>query len=290
VRIANIDDRPSVHADGEWFDIAQASNGRFEPDMQSLYNHWEQLGTWFDEEFTPGGLQPMHGTRKAPAPKPSQVFGVGLNYADHAHEAGMELPKTPLIFPKFASCIAGPEDVLVLDNETVDWEVELVVVIGRECRDVNADCAWLYVAGLTIGQDISDRTLQWSDASTPQFGLGKSRPGYGPIGPEVVTADEMADASSLSISCAVNGQTVQHSNTRHLIFDVPALVSYLSHIVTLRPGDLIFTGTPSGVGMTRSPARYLTGGDVLSSEIEGIGLLLTTAAWPSPMTSTGASR
>ncbi|MCA2256001.1 fumarylacetoacetate hydrolase family protein [Mycobacterium intracellulare] len=277
MRIASIDDRASVHTDGKWFDIAAASNGRFEADMQSLFGNWAELRSWFDEQFTPDGLQPIAGKRKAPVPAPSQVFGVGLNYADHAAEAGMDLPKTPLIFPKFSSCIAGPDDILILDSDTVDWEVELVAVIGRKCHGVPADHAWDYVAGLTIGQDISDRTLQWSDASTPQFGLGKSKTGYGPIGPEIVTVDELADPESLSIDCAVNGQTVQHSNTRHLIFDVPALVSYLSRIVTLHPGDLIFTGTPSGVGMTRSPARYLADGDVLSSEIEGIGVLLTTA-------------
>ena len=137
--------------------------------------------------------------------------------------------------------------------------------------------AWAHVAGLTIGQDISDRALQFSDPSTPQFGLGKSKPGYGPIGPVVVTADEFDDPSSLAITCAVNGEKVQDSNTSQLIFDVPALVSYLSSVVILRPGDLIFTGTPSGVGATRTPPRYLRDGDVVVSEIEGIGTLVTRA-------------
>jgi 2,4-didehydro-3-deoxy-L-rhamnonate hydrolase len=275
VRFANVNGRACVARGEHFFDIAQASGGRFSHDVQSAYGRWDELTAWFAADFSADGRSPALGPLGAPVPAPSQAFGIGLNYADHAQEAGLQTPKSPLVFPKFTSCIAGPDDELVLDNDTVDWEVELVIVIGSAGRNVEPAAAWAHVAGLTIGQDISDRALQFSDPSTPQFGLGKSKPGYGPIGPVVVTADEFDDPRSLAITCAVNGEKVQDSNTSQLIFDVAALVSYLSSVVILRRGDVIFTGTPSGVGATRTPPRYLHGGDVLVSEIEGIGTLIT---------------
>jgi 2,4-didehydro-3-deoxy-L-rhamnonate hydrolase len=275
MRFANVNGRACVAQGEHFFDIAQASGGRFSCDVQSAYSRWGELIAWFAADFSADGRSPALGPFGAPVPAPSQAFGIGLNYADHAQEAGLQSPKSPLVFPKFTSCIAGPHDGLFLDNDTVDWEVELVVVIGSGGRNVEPAAAWAHVAGLTIGQDISDRALQFSDPSTPQFGLGKSKPGYGPIGPVVVTADEFDDPGSLAITCAVNGEKMQDSNTNQLIFDVPALVSYLSSVVILRPGDLIFTGTPSGVGATRTPPRYLRAGDVVVSEIEGIGALVT---------------
>ncbi|WP_428343083.1 fumarylacetoacetate hydrolase family protein [Mycobacterium sp.] len=275
MRFANVNGRACVAQGEHFFDIARASGGRFSCDVQAAYRRWGELTGWFATDFSAEGHLPASGTFGAPVPAPSQAFGIGLNYADHAQEAGLQTPKSPLVFPKFASCIAGPYDGVLLDNDTVDWEVELVVVIGSGGRNIESEAAWANVAGLTIGQDISDRTLQFSDPSTPQFGLGKSKPGYGPIGPVVVTADEFDDPGSLAITCAVNGEKMQDSNTNQLIFDVPALVSYLSSVVILRPGDLIFTGTPSGVGATRTPPRYLRAGDVVVSEIEGIGALVT---------------
>jgi len=277
MKFANVNGRACVAQGEHFFDIAQASGGRFSCDVQSAYSRWDELTAWFATDFSADGRSPALGPFGAPVPAPSQAFGIGLNYADHALEAGLQTPQSPLVFPKFTSCIAGPHDGVFLDNDTVDWEVELVVVIGSRCRNVEPAAAWAQVAGLTIGQDISDRALQFSDPSTPQFGLAKSKPGYGPIGPVVVTADEFDDPSSLAITCAVNGEKVQDSNTDQLIFDVPALVSYLSSVVILHPGDLIFTGTPSGVGMTRTPPRYLRAGDVVVSEVEGIGALVTGA-------------
>jgi 2,4-diketo-3-deoxy-L-fuconate hydrolase len=277
MRFANVNGRACVAQGEHFFDIAQASGGRFSCDVQSAYSWWDELTAWFATDFSTDGCSPALGPFGAPVPAPSQAFGIGLNYADHALEAGLQTPQSPLVFPKFTSCIAGPHDALFLDNDTVDWEVELVVVIGSGARNVKPAAAWAHVAGLTIGQDISDRALQFSDPSTPQFGLGKSKPGYGPIGPVVVTTDELDDPSSLAITCAVNGEKMQDSNTNQLIFDVPALVCYLSSVVILRPGDLIFTGTPSGVGAMRTPPRYLRAGDVVVSEIEGIGALVTGA-------------
>jgi 2-keto-4-pentenoate hydratase/2-oxohepta-3-ene-1,7-dioic acid hydratase in catechol pathway len=142
-------------------------------------------------------LAPVTGEFGAPVPRPRQAFGAGLNYADHAGEAGLELPIAPLIFAKYASCIRGPADPLVVGTDSIDWEVELVVAIGARSRHVPAGQAWAAVAGLTIGQDISDRTLQWSGGATPQFSLGKSGPGFGPVGPVLVTPDELADGDEL---------------------------------------------------------------------------------------------
>jgi 2-keto-4-pentenoate hydratase/2-oxohepta-3-ene-1,7-dioic acid hydratase in catechol pathway len=207
------------------------------------------------------------------------VFGIGVNYADHAAEAGMISPDDPMVFGKFASCIAAPGDPLVVAVPTVDWEAELVVVIGAARRHLTPEDAWSAVAGLTIGQDISDRALQMA-GHNPQFGLAKSRPGYGPIGPWVVTPDEFDDPSDLGISCTVNGEVVQDSRTSHMIHGVAAVVSYLSGIVDLFPGDAIFTGTPAGVGFTRQPPRYLSPGDVLVSSIQGIGELRTVTVGP----------
>jgi 2,4-diketo-3-deoxy-L-fuconate hydrolase len=277
MRFANIDGRACIAIGAQYFDIAKASGGRFSGDVQATYASWPDLIDWYASDFDPAGQTPIEGRLGAPAPAPTQVFGIGVNYADHAAEAAFALPKAPLVFPKFASCIVSPEQRLPLDADTVDWEVELVVVIGQTARRVSEQDAWGYVAGLTIGQDISDRALQFSDPANPQFGLGKSKFGYGPIGPVVVTPGEFDDPDNLAISCFLNGELVQQSNTSKLIFNVAALVSYLSTVVTLCPGDLIFTGTPSGVGMAHTPPRYLVDGDALVSSIEGIGSIVTTA-------------
>ena len=275
MKIASVDGRLCLHTDRGWADVAAASCGRFDADPQAVYGRWAEFTGWADGYSPAAGLIAVTGEFGAPAPRPRQVFGAGLNYADHAGEAGLELPTAPLIFAKYTSCISAPADPLVISTDSVDWEVELVVVIGARSRHVPVSQAWAAVAGLTIGQDISDRTLQWSGGATPQFSLGKSGPGFGPIGPVLVTPDELADRDDLAIECRLNGEVVQSSRTRHLIFGVPALVAYLSSHVVLLPGDLIFTGTPAGVGMARTPPRYLADGDELVSMIEGIGEFTT---------------
>lgn len=259
-------------------DVSEASGRRFGPDPMSCYQEWNSFREWASTSMASSAHRalPESAAFGAPSPRPRQVFGIGLNYADHAAEAGMTSPTSPLVFGKFASSIAGQNDPLVIGEPTVDWEVELVVVIGVSARNLSRQDAWAVVAGLTIGQDISDRALQLAGA-TPQFSLGKSRPGYGPIGPWLVTADEIGDPNDLAISCTVNGEIVQSARTSSLIHDVPTIVGYLSSIVTLLPGDVIFTGTPEGVGFTRNPPRYLSGGDVMISSIEGIGELRTEA-------------
>jgi 2-keto-4-pentenoate hydratase/2-oxohepta-3-ene-1,7-dioic acid hydratase in catechol pathway len=198
------------------------------------------------------------------------VFAVGLNYRSHAEEADMELPQTPLIFTKFPSCLAGPNDPVILGGSTDDYEAELVVVIGRGGRDITPGQAWDHVGGLTAGQDISDRRLQFA-AKPPHFDLGKSRDTYGPIGPVVVSTDSFPTPGDLLITCEVNGERRQDDRTSNLVFDIPALISYLSGILTLSPGDLIFTGTPEGVGA--ASLRFLVDGDVISTTVEGIGTL-----------------
>ncbi|MGO9557677.1 MAG: fumarylacetoacetate hydrolase family protein [Acidimicrobiales bacterium] len=205
-----------------------------------------------------------------PVPDARQVFGIGLNYKSHADESGMELPPAPLTFTKFPSCLAGPTADVPLSGAVVDYEAEVVVVIGRTCRDVPADTAWDVVAGVTAGQDISDREVQLA-GSPPQFCLGKSFGAYGPTGPAVVSVDVFENPNDIALRCEVWDEVVQESSTAQLIFSVPKLVSYLSSICTLFPGDLIFTGTPDGVGMARG--RFLAPGDEIVTTVESVGEL-----------------
>ncbi|ODU05468.1 MAG: fumarylacetoacetate hydrolase [Pseudonocardia sp. SCN 72-86] len=279
MRLASVDGRLHLQEGDELVDVADASGGRFDPDPQAAFPRWAQLREWAATRHPADTALPaVPPGVGAPVPHPLQCIGIGLNYGDHVGESGMDLPTAPVVFPKFASCLAGPDDPLLLPSTTVDWEVELVVVIGETVRDVAEDDAWAHVAGLTIGQDVSDRALQFSGPAPQQFGLGKSLRGFGPIGPWLVTPDELTDPDDLGIDCLLNGEVVQQSRTGHLIFDVRHLVSYLSRTLTLRPGDLIFTGTPSGVGFGRDPQVYLRPGDELVSRVEGLGELVTRVA------------
>ena len=203
------------------------------------------------------------------------MFAVALNYVDHAAESGNEPPEQPLIFPKYVSAFSGPVTDVVLPEGNVDWECELVAVISRAAHRVSAEEAWSYVAGLTVGQDISERVLQRS-GPVPQFGLGKSYPGFAPSGPVLVTPDELPDPDDLAIGCEVNGEVMQSGRTRDMIFPVADLIAFISRVVTLYPGDVIFTGTPPGVGMGRRPPVFLKPGDRLTSHIEGIGEMQQT--------------
>ncbi|GAA3613512.1 fumarylacetoacetate hydrolase family protein [Nonomuraea rosea] len=212
---------------------------------------------------------------QAPVPVPRQVFAVALNYPPHAAEAGFAPPDDPLVFTKFPACLTGPCSTVTLPEGKVDWEAELVAVIGRHAYRVGEERAWEHVAALTAGQDLSERVTQ-SRGVPAQFSLGKSFPGFGPIGPVLVTPDELADPDDLEITCLLNGEVVQHDRTKSMIFPVPELVARISAVVPLLPGDLIFTGTPAGVGNRRTPPRYLSAGDELVTRIEGIGELRQT--------------
>jgi 2,4-diketo-3-deoxy-L-fuconate hydrolase len=226
-----------------------------------------------NESFNSAVNFPIGGTAVGPpVSQPRQVFAIGLNYRDHAHEAEMEIPTQPTVFTKFPSCIVGPNENIVIPTDYVDWEAELVVVIGQRASNIALENAWSVVAGLTAGQDITERRVQWRPP-TSQFSLGKSYPTFGPIGPTLVTPDEFDNPNDLEITCTINGELVQNARTSDLIFSVEELIVELSSIVTLLPGDLIFTGTPGGVGASRKPRRYLKAGDVIETSIEGIGTM-----------------
>ena len=208
----------------------------------------------------------------APIPRPGKIICLGLNYADHAAESGSELPKSPLLFAKFANTIIGTGDPIILPraSEKVDYEAELAFVIGRRAKHVPLDRAMEYVAGYMNLNDVSARDLQ---QETSQFFKGKSPDTFAPCGPYLVTRDEVPDPHGLDIRCYVNGELMQNSNTRQLIFNIPFLVHHISRTITLEPGDIISTGTPSGVGMARKPPRFLKPGDVVRVEVAGLGVL-----------------
>ena len=258
---------------GEAIDVARHSDHRFSSDPQAVYERWEEFRDWAADvgPTTDGTAQAVTpATLGPPAPTPRQVFAIGLNYTDHAKEAGLGLPEAPPTFTKFPTCVTGPYGELPLPSGAVDWEVELVVVIGRQAHRVKQEKAWEYVAGLTVGQDFSEREVQLAGPA-PQFSLGKSFPAFGPIGPWLVTPDEFDDPGDLELTCTVNGEQVQKARTSSMIFPVPELIARLSAVCPLLPGDLIFTGTPSGVGGARDPRKFLAPGDVVVSRVEGIG-------------------
>jgi 2-keto-4-pentenoate hydratase/2-oxohepta-3-ene-1,7-dioic acid hydratase in catechol pathway len=196
---------------------------------------------------------------------------VGLNYADHVAEAGAAMPSEPVLFMKATSAITGPSDPIFIPPgaSKVDWEVELGVVIGTRAKRVSVDNAMSHVAGYCVINDVSERAFQLE--GTGQWVKGKSADSFGPIGPWLVTSDEVADANNLKLQLSVNGVLHQNSNTRQMIFDIPTLVSYISRYMTLLPGDIISTGTPPGVGMGKSPPQYLRAGDQVTLSIAGLG-------------------
>jgi len=271
MRVANVDGRLKLLVSGGAVDVERASGGLFSADPQTAYSRFDELRTWAssvgeaDEPFD----QTLAGS---PVPTPRQVFAIGLNYADHAAESGFAKPDAPVVFTKFPSAIAGPVTRVELPPGSVDWEVEIVVVIGKTATSVPLGRAWDHVAGLTVGQDLSERDLQRSGPA-PQFSLAKSHRGFAPAGPCVVTLDELDRPDDLELGCEVNGVVVQKGRSSDMIFSVSELIAYLSGIVTLFPGDIIFTGTPPGVGMGRTPPQYLHDGDVLRSWVGGIGTL-----------------
>lgn len=272
-RLANLAGRAVLVTPEGGIDVEKGSEGLFAADPQAIYDRWDEFTSWA-ESADPGvtGYFEVHEHELlAPAPLPRQVFGIGLNYRDHAAETGQQLPERVATFTKFPTCITGGFTEVALPEGNVDWEVELVVVMGRRAYRLADWEAWSHVAGLCVGQDFSERVLQ--RAAGLQFCLGKSFPGFGPIGPMLVTPDELTDPDDLAITCQVNGEVVQSSRTSNLVLGVSRLVEELSAVVPLLPGDLIFTGTPPGVGVARDPQRFLSPGDVVESTIEGIGTI-----------------
>ena len=208
----------------------------------------------------------------APVPRPPKIFCIGLNYRDHAKESKMEVPAVPTVFAKYPSSVIGPGEPIVLSSATQkpDYEAEFAVVIGKRAKQVQRaqwqDC----VFGYTIVNDVSARDVQ---LATSQWTLGKSFDTFAPMGPHIVTVDEIPDPHVLEIRLSIGGETLQHSNTRELIFGVPELIEYLSQMITLEPGDIISTGTPAGVGLGRTPPRWLKPGEEVLIEIDKIGAL-----------------
>jgi len=277
VRIANLSGRLVLIVDGKAVDVERASAGRFAPDPQAVYERWEEFRAWAGTAVLPEAAAFDRADLGSPVPAPRQVLGIGLNYRDHAAESGFAAPDgLPPVFTKFATSISGPvTEVRLPAGGHTDWEVELVAVIGRRAENVPEAQAWDHVAGLAVGQDISERISQLA-GPVPQFSLGKSFPGFAPIGPWLVSPDEFENPDDLELRCTVNGEQMQKGRTRDLIFSVPALIAGLSAVLPLLPGDVIFTGTPAGVGLGRDPQRWLAVGDELVSTIEGIGELRQT--------------
>jgi 2,4-diketo-3-deoxy-L-fuconate hydrolase len=271
MRLGNLDNRPVLITDAGSVDVEQASRGRFPADFAALYESWDDVRAWALHADFAVSAQPFDESALGnPVPTPRQIFAIGLNYADHARESRLDVPAVPPVFTKFASSLNGPRGDIALPAGHVDWEVELVAVIGRPAHRVSSRDAWDSVAGLSVGQDISERVLQLA-GSPPQFSLGKSFPGFAPIGPVLVTPDELADKDDVELGCSVNGEQVQKGRTSEMVFPVPELIARLSAVTPLLPGDVVFTGTPAGVGLGRSPQRFLAAGDELHSYIVGIG-------------------
>jgi 2-keto-4-pentenoate hydratase/2-oxohepta-3-ene-1,7-dioic acid hydratase in catechol pathway len=209
-----------------------------------------------------------------PVPDPPKIICLGLNYRDHAAESGAPIPKEPVLFSKYATSLIGAGEPIVLPpvSKEVDYEAELVVVVGKRGRPRNEQEAREYVAGYTVGHDVSARDWQLKK-DQKQWMVGKTFDTFAPTGPVLVTPDEVPDPHRLAIRLRLNGQTMQDSNTSQMIFSVPAVLAYLAQVLTLEPGDLIFTGTPPGVGFARKPQVFLKAGDVVEVEIEGLGVL-----------------
>ena len=270
MRIANVSGRAHLVVDGRLIDAEKGSGGRLPADPMELLSSLDTVGDVPVPDDAPSldgaGLGP-------PVPRPSKIIAIGLNYRGHAEESGLDLPEQPVVFARLPSALCGPTDDIVIPGgrERVDWEAELVVVIGKRARHVAAADAWAHIAGVTGGQDISDREEQFR--ALRQFTMAKSFDTYAPVGPVLTTVDELENPDDLAVACRVDGETVQESRTADLIFPVPELIAWTSRICTLEPGDLIFTGTPSGVGDSRKPPRYLSSGNVVETEIEGVGTM-----------------
>jgi 2-keto-4-pentenoate hydratase/2-oxohepta-3-ene-1,7-dioic acid hydratase in catechol pathway len=269
--LGNINGR-AVLVDGDnYFDIESISNGAISSNpMDAITKHSElhALSAQLHAATPTGKVSGV--TLGPPITQPKNCFAVGLNYKSHAAESAMELPTNPLVFTKFPSCLVGPTADVELRSDAVDYEVELVVVIGTAGKDIDASDAWSHVAGVTIGQDISDRMVQFA-AQPPHFDLGKSFDTFGPIGPFMYSTDHFSNLNDFTLETRINDEVRQSDTTKNLIFDVPYLIQYLSHITTLSPGDIIFTGTPDGVGAAQG--KFLRDGDVITTTIGGLGTM-----------------
>lgn len=208
----------------------------------------------------------------APVPDPDKILCIGLNYKDHAKEAGKPLPDLPMFFPKYRNSLVGPVDDIIVraGRDAIDYEAELAFVIGKQARNVSASDALDHVAGLMVFNDVSDRDAQFA---TPQWGSGKAIDTFGPCGPSLVFLDEIDDVQALKVQTRLNGKTVQDGTTADMVFGVAELIEHFSQFMTLEPGDIFCTGTPAGVGLAHTPPLYMGDGDIVEVEIESLGVL-----------------
>jgi 2-keto-4-pentenoate hydratase/2-oxohepta-3-ene-1,7-dioic acid hydratase in catechol pathway len=267
-------ERPPNHLawldmDGPWFQRSRKTYETLAPDSRLLAQAIEK--GWLTRRSEAYWL--------APVPRPGKLICIGLNYRDHAAESNMAIPERPVVFSKFATAVIAPGEAVVLPgtSKQVDYEAELAVVIGRRAKSVSANRALEYVLGYTAFNDVSARDFQFADG---QWQRGKSCDTFAPMGPTIVTADVIPNPHKLSIKLRLNGRTMQDSNTDNLIFGIPQLISFLSETITLEPGDVIATGTPSGVGFARKPPVFLKDGDQMEVEIEGLGILNSRVVAP----------
>ena len=273
--LANVGGRAAIVVDGRVVDVERAGGGLGSDPMllSDLAQHdaLRAIAAAADPAEWP---ELDRTTLGPPVPRPPKGYGVGLNYRAHAQESGREPPTEPHLFGKTENVVCGPYDDIVVPSgrRQVDYEAELVIVFGRECKGATEADAWTYLAGVTCGQDISDREEQFRPP-IKQFTIAKSYDTFGPIGPFLVTPDELDDRDALELEGRLNAEVMQHTNTSDMIFPVPALVAWLSRFITFRPGDLVWTGTPSGVGEARNPQVWLVDGDIVETEISGIGLM-----------------
>lgn len=275
MKLGSVDGRSVLVSGDLALDVASASNDSLPSDPMALMERWDDLVAWAPGADWSSAYAVSAERLGAPVPMPRQVFAIGLNYAPHAAEAGFKPPAQPMVFTKFPSCITGPVTSVSLPPGNVDWEIEVVAVVGRGGFQIPRESAWDALAGLTIGQDLSERLAQLAGAS-PQFSLAKSHPGFGPIGPVLVTTDEFEDRDDIGFESRIGDEVIQHGRTSSLIFGIDVLVEHVSATCPLLPGDLIFTGTPGGVGNRRTPQRFLQDGEVLVSRMDGVGEIRQT--------------
>jgi len=274
MRFVNADDRAALLVGDQVYDLHTLSNGAipYWP-MEAVVAHWDKI---LDVNAVGafGSGKPVADVHLGPpVPRPSSVYAIGINYKGHAAETGAEIRPIPAVFTKFPSSLNGPYDDVVLPRGegTTDWEAELAFVVGEGGRHISAREALSSVRGFTCAQDVSERFVQY--AANRQFSLGKSYDTFCPLGPALVTLDELPNPLDLRVTCKVNGEVMQDASTTDMIVDVPHLVELLSSVMTLRTGDICLTGTPAGVGFARTPPVYLRSGDVIDTEISGVGTL-----------------
>jgi 2-keto-4-pentenoate hydratase/2-oxohepta-3-ene-1,7-dioic acid hydratase in catechol pathway len=277
MRLGTVDGRAVLVAvdGGRALDVGHASGGSLPADPVALLEQWDDLLTWGQDADWSSAYDVTAERLGPPVPMPRQVFAIGLNYAPHAAEAGFTPPAQPMVFTKFPSCITGPITTVALPPGNVDWEIEVVAVVGRGGYRIPREQAWDALAGLTLGQDLSERVAQLA-GTPPQFSLAKSHRGFGPTGPVLVTAEELADRDDIGFESRIDGEVIQHGRTSQLIFPIDVLVEHISATCPLLPGDLIFTGTPGGVGNRRTPPRFLQAGEVLTSRMDDVGEISQT--------------